>query len=260
MFSVRDREQRQSDLISLAESDEEIIGAALVGSSATGKQDTLSDIDLALQIAPDSDITAVIDRWTELVKSVVPIAHTLDVVAGNGVLYRVFLASDSMQMDISFWPHDEFRASGDRFRLLFGTPNEPAIPHDENVDALIGMGWLFAIHVRSALAREQYWYAHSLMDSMRIRIMMLASIRHGLDPHQRREVDQLPEPYLIELRATLASSLERDALTAAFSGLMTVYLAEIAAHDPELFAKLSPTLSEIAIESARTTRDRKAST
>lgn len=245
MFTVSHRDATSHALVAMAEEDGDIAGAAFVGSSATGEQDAWSDIDLMLRLAPNIDVQAVIDRWTNRLYADFGVAHHLDVIAGNGVVYRVFLTTDSLQMDISFWPYDEFRASGDRFRLIFGESNPPTDPAKENANALIGMGWLFAIHVRSALAREQWWYALSLMDTMLIRIMTLASIRHGLNPHQRREVDKLPVEFLNQLQTTRASSLDAPELRRAFAAMMRVFQAEMSAHDPSLAESLAPALNAI---------------
>lgn len=245
MFTVEQRNRIRDELVTMAETDESIVGAAFVGSTATGEQDAWSDIDLMLQLSPMADEAEVVDRWTKHLYTNYAGVHHLDVMASGGVRYRVFLTSDSLQMDISFWPHDAFRAKGDRFRLLFGSPNAPEPPAADDVDALIGQSWLFAIHVRAALARKQRWFALSLMDTLRDRIVMLASIRLGLNPHQRREVDQLPTEFLMELEQARAASLHADELDRSFSALMRMYQREITAYDAALSDRLAAPITTI---------------
>ncbi len=200
MFTVADRERIQQEIISWAENDADVIGAALVGSSATGLQDELSDIDLMLQISEGADLDAVIVRWTSQLQESFDIAHTLDVVAGNGVLYRVFLTKASMQMDISFWPEHEFRATGERFKLLFGEANPATALPAADPEQLIGMAWLYATHVRSAIARSEPWHALSLLDDLRDYVFTLVCVRHDVNAHQLRGVDQLPDSVLESFR------------------------------------------------------------
>jgi predicted nucleotidyltransferase len=245
MFTVNDREQIQANLIRLAATDEQLSGAALVGSSATGEQDDLSDIDLALQIVPGLDINAVIDRWTALVREQVKIAHTLDVIAGNGVLYRVFLTHDSMQIDISFWPHDEFRATGDRFRLLFGTANEALSPTPPDAHRLIGMAWLYGLHVRSAIARNEPWHALLLLDDMRDFVLTLACLRHGANAHQLRGVDSLPTTLLDRFSQARSATLEMHELKRSLTMHVNLLMNEVATIDAGLVDSLHDPLELI---------------
>ncbi|MCO5224443.1 MAG: nucleotidyltransferase domain-containing protein, partial [Thermomicrobiales bacterium] len=149
MFTVEQRELIRDELIALARSDTSIVGAALVGSSATNLQDDFSDIDLALQLAPGADESLVVERWTHHISKTYGLAHHLDVLAGS-TRYRVFLLPESLQIDISFWAYDAFAAKGDRFRLLFGAPAESSSAAPPSPDRLIGMAWLYALHVRSS--------------------------------------------------------------------------------------------------------------
>lgn len=119
------------------------------------------------------------------------LADTFDVVAG-GVRYRVHMLRSALQIDVSFWPHDQFRATEPGFRVLFGTPNSPTEPWPMDAGNEIGRGWLYAIHARSAVARGKLWQATLLLDELRNSLITLTCIRAGLNPWQGRGVDQLP--------------------------------------------------------------------
>lgn len=160
MFESSEREGIRDRLIAHAQVDPDTVGAAIVGSGARGQDDEWSDIDLVLQLADHADETAVVARWTKWIDEQFSTADTLDVMAG-GVRYRVFLLSSSLQIDLSFFPHEQFRATENAFSLLFGSPNTPSKPTPLNVDNVIGMGWLYALHARSAHARGKLWQAAS---------------------------------------------------------------------------------------------------
>ena len=66
MFTPEDREQLRDELICAARADAHIGGAALVGSSALGREDQWSDIDLALCVDADAERAAVIAEWTDM--------------------------------------------------------------------------------------------------------------------------------------------------------------------------------------------------
>lgn len=232
MFTSADRAQLRDSLIALARDDADVAGAALVGSAARGAEDEWSDIDLVLQLAPHADETAVVDRFTRWMDAEKGTADTLDVVAG-GVRYRVFLLTSSLQVDISFWPHDQFRATTDEgFQLIFGSANPPTMPAGPDLNATIGMGWLYALHARSALARGKLWQAVTMLDDLRNQILALACARHDLNAWHGREIDQLPANALAEIARARPAEVTSEALAAALNTSVDLFLTEIARHDP----------------------------
>jgi predicted nucleotidyltransferase len=242
MFTTADRERLRDTLIAAAEHDVQVVGAALVGSAATGREDAWSDIDLMLQI--DGDPDAVAERWTARFYTEHGAVHHLDVIA-DGVLYRVFLLDSSLQVDVSFWPRDRFRATEPGFKLLFGTPNPPTEPNAPNATHMIGMGWLYALHARSAIKRGRHWQAAMMLDHLRDTVLALACARLGLNPHHGRDADKLPPEILAPLAAARAAAVDREELTRSNTALLECFAAEVAAHDPALAQRLQPALGNL---------------
>ncbi|MCO5226365.1 MAG: nucleotidyltransferase domain-containing protein [Thermomicrobiales bacterium] len=238
MFTVEQRDLIRDELIALAQSDTSIVGAALVGSSATNLQDDFSDIDLALQLASGADESLVVKRWTHHISTTYGLAHHLDVFTGS-TRYRVFLLPESLQIDISFWANDVFAAKGDRFRLLFGTPSESSSAVPPSPDRLIGMAWLYALHVRSSIARNEPWHALTLLDDLRDHLLMLACIRHGLNAHELRGVDDLPVDILTRFADARTRSLETPELRRSLRSHAELLLDEVAMIDRDLAVALT---------------------
>jgi hypothetical protein len=111
---------------------------------------------------------------------------------GRTALYRFFLLSNTLQVDLSFWPSRAFAASGPTHRLLFGETNDAPTWPPPSPEALVGMGWLYALHIRSSLARGRQWQAVHMLDGLRDQVVALACLRFGLPAHQGRGVDYLP--------------------------------------------------------------------
>ncbi|MDN3240822.1 nucleotidyltransferase domain-containing protein [Glycomyces tritici] len=244
MFNTADRERLRDTLIAAAEHDGGVVGAALVGSAATGREDAWSDIDLMLQIEGDPD--AVAERWTARFYAEHGAVHHLDVIA-DGVLYRVFLLDSSLQVDVSFWPRDRFRATEPGFKLLFGTPNPPTEPRAPDRTHMTGMGWLYALHARSAIKRDRHWQAAMMLDHLRDTVLALACARFGLNPHHGREAHKLPPEILAALAAARAASVDREELTRSNTALLECFAAEVAAHDPALARRLQPALGNLRL-------------
>jgi len=191
MFASAERESLRKALIEDAHAEPHVVGAALVGSAATGREDAWSDIDLVLQVSGHAEPSEVAGRWTDRLYADWGAAHHVDVLA-DGVLYRVFLLESSLQVDVSFWPEDRFGPTEAGFRLLFGSPLPlPALLVADR-SRVIGMAWLYALHARSAIKRGRAWQAVMMLADLRNQIVVLASLRHGLNPHHGREAERLP--------------------------------------------------------------------
>ena len=193
----------------------------------------------------DADPSEVASRWTARFYDQHGATHHLDVIAG-GVLYRVFLLGSSLQIDVSFWPEDQFRATESGFALLFGTPQPSTEPREPDAAHEIGMAWLYALHSRSAIARGRVWQATMMLDHLRDQLLVLACVRHGLNPHHGREADRLPASVLTVLRQARAVSLTESELVRSHAALVRALADEVALHDPGLAADLSTPLGALA--------------
>ena len=231
MFEVAERTRVRDELIAAARRDVDIVGAALVGSAARGDEDRWSDIDLVLQLAGDADEASVVSRWTRSLDDKFGVADTLDVVSREGVRYRVFLLDSSLQVDLSFWPHDRFRATEAGFRLVFGQANEPTSAPEPGSEQVIGLAWLYAVHARSAIARGRTWQAVMMLDELRDQVITLLCLQHGLNPWHGREVDRLPTPALEALADGRAASVSLPKLERSRQVLLRQYLAVVDHHD-----------------------------
>ncbi|HEY9293391.1 MAG TPA: nucleotidyltransferase domain-containing protein [Microlunatus sp.] len=241
MFSSQERTRIRDALIAQAEKDPDITGAALAGSAARAAEDAWSDIDLVLQLRPDAREAEVVEHWSRWITDRYGVADSLDVFAGS-VRYRVFLLPTSLQIDLSFWPHHQFRATEPSFQLIFGIANPATEPTVPDVNTAIGMGWLYALHARSAMARGRLWQAVMMLDDLRNQLIMLLCVRFGLNPWQGREVDKLPAPVREALQASRAPQVTGDDLERARILLTTQFLAEVAQHDRDRAAGLSGAL------------------
>jgi predicted nucleotidyltransferase len=242
VFTPSERATLLDALVAAAHADPRIAGAALAGSTARGFTDEWSDVDLALSVAADHD--AVVDDWTSRIYDEHAAITHLDVWAG-GTLFRVFLLPGTLQLDVAFWPSDQFGATGPNFKLLFGaaTTKEPSPP--PTVASLIGMGWLYALHARSSIARGRVWQAEYMISGMRDQVLALACLRHDVPAVQGRGVDQLPAEVTGLVAAGLVRSLEVTELVRAFAATVAGFVAEAGLHDADLAGRLGEPLREL---------------
>jgi hypothetical protein len=243
-YTPADRSALRDALVARARADARITDAALTGSAAVGAEDKWSDIDLAFGLAADADQSGTVADWTSTMYAEYGAIHHTDVWSGRTV-YRVFLLDSTLQVDIAFAPSGAFGALGPTFHLLFGEAVEqPAGSTPKPVD-LIGMGWLYALHARSSIARGKAWQAEYMISGVRDHVLMLMCLRHGVPHSQGRGLHLLPAATTSAVEPTLVRSPETAELRRAFRASVDVLLAEIAEVDPELAVRLTRTLREL---------------
>lgn len=245
MFTVDDRRRLRDRLISAARGDARISGAALTGSAALDREDRWSDIDLALCVRADVDRAAVITDWTDRMYSEHGAVDHLDVAQGDA-LYRVFLLADTLQVDLSFWPEAQFGAIGPSFRLLFGAAAPRAATAAPTVAELTGMGWLYALHARSSIARDRAWQAEYMISGTRNQVLALACLRHDLPTAQGRGIDLLPTHITEPIESAIVRSLDSLELKRAFAAVIDALLVEVTLADRALADRLAQPLRHLA--------------
>ena len=244
MFTSEERERLRLDLLEYAASDRRISGAAITGSAAAGLADRWSDIDLAFGIGDAAELPNVLSDWTaHMCHRHLALDH-LDVTSGRWV-YRVFLLPSTLQVDLAFVPATEFRALAPTFRLMFGKANEsrhvpPPLPRD-----IIGLGWLYALHARSCIARRKLWQAEYMISGIRDNALALACIRHGLPAVHGRGMDLLPSGVVAQFDESLVRQLDAAELSRAFRIVIHGLLSEIQSLDQELTGRLRGALTHL---------------
>jgi hypothetical protein len=245
MFTAEQRDGVRLDLLEFAARDSRISGAAITGSGSTGQEDQWSDIDLAFGVAEPNELSDVLADWTAYMYGRHLALHHVDVKVGAW-LYRVFLLPSTLQIDLAFAPAAEFRPLAPTFRLVSGTANEPHRFPTPQPASLIGMGWLYALHARSCIARRRSWQAEYMISGIRDNALALACIRHGLSPVHARGIDSLPDAVAARFESSLVRRLDASELARAFRAVIQELLLEIRNVDAEISARLENALTELA--------------
>jgi hypothetical protein len=237
MFTPEERDRLRSELLEYAANDRRISSAAITGSAAMARQDRWSDIDLAFGVHDATDVPNVLADWTVFMYDLHLALDHLDVNSGAWI-YRVFLLPSTLQVDIAFVPAAEFRALAPTFRLIFGEANEPQHVPPPPARAIIGLGWLYALHARSCIARGPGWQAEYMISGIRDNALALACIRHRLPAVHGRGIDQLPNGVAAQLEGSLVRQLDGAELSRAFHVAMDGLLNEIRQVDEKLAKQL----------------------
>jgi len=241
MFTPEQRARLRSDLLEYAASDRRINGAAITGSAAAEREDKWSDIDLAFGVVDAAELPNVLSDWTAHMYDQNLALHHLEVKSGAWI-YRVFLLPSSLQVDLAFVFAAEFRPLASTFRLIFGKANESRhIPPPSLVD-IIGLGWLYALHARSCIARGNLWQAEYMVSGIRDNALALACLRHGLPVVHGRGIDRLPSAVTAQFVGSLVRQLDTAELSRAFRAVVDGLLSEIRSTDAELAGRLQETL------------------
>jgi len=244
MYTAAERGELRSELLALARSDDRISGGAITGSASVDREDAWSDIDLAFGVRRADELPAVLQDFTEHMHAHHDAIEHLDVVREPWI-YRVFILPSTLQVDLAFAPADAFGARAPTFRLMFGVAQEPKHLGGQGVQELIGYAWLYAIHVRSSIARNKVWQAEYMIGNVRDHVLAIACRRLGLPAVEGRGMDALPHEVTDPLREGLVRSLETAELRRAFGVVIDALLREIDTHDRALLARLRDVLRDL---------------
>ena len=240
MFTVGQRDALRDRVLRLAEEDDRVVAAAVVGSLAlAGGGDRFSDLDLTFGVADTDPVTEVLDDWTARLAGDLG-AVTLAGLERGLTAYRVLLFPGALQLDLSMTPAAEFRPYGPRLRLVFGQtaaeepgarrpPGSLFIDTPAVAEDIFGWGVIYALHTRACIERRRVWQAGHYVGAVRDHALSLACLRHGVVAVQARGYDELPAVILAQFTRTLVGAAEPEALRVALAASVTALLREGAA-------------------------------
>jgi hypothetical protein len=230
-----------------------VTAGALIGSTALGAGDQWSDVDVAFGIAEGNRLETVIDDWTEALDQEFGVVNHFDLhrgsladeaLAGRKRIFRVFLLSDGLEVDISLMPASEFGAYGPHVRPLFGTTQQLEAPPQPDASYVIGLSWLHVLHARVSIERTKGWQAEYWISGLRDQILALACPRLGEDARYGRGWSRLPASTSDPLVGALVRSLDATELRRALAVGTLCLIRELEHWDNQLCARLAPLLRE----------------
>ncbi len=242
MFTMDQRAFVRSELLERAAGDPRISSAAITGSGAVDAEDQWSDIDLAFALAEGVELMTALSDWTAYMYDEHSAVHHLDVPSGAW-LYRVFLLPGTLQVDLAFVPATEFRPLASTFKPVFGPTNEPKHFPPPSAGSLIGLGWLYALHARSSIARARLWQAEYMVNGLRNQALALACVRHDLPAVHGRGIDRLPVDITAKFEGGLVQRLDTTELARAFRIVVDGFLTEVRSADEDLGHRLQETVA-----------------
>jgi hypothetical protein len=241
VFTPEERDRIRDRVFEVARADERITGGAITGSHSAGTEDRWSDVDTAFGVVDGVDPETVHRDWTDVFEREWEVVHRFDLRRG-GTVYRVFLLSNALEVDVSLTPAGEFAKRGPNFRLVFGTSDEKP-PTTPDPDELIGWGWIYVLNARAAIDRGKLWQAAYFIAATRDYALSLASLRAGLPASYARGVDKLPAEVTDRWRETLVRSVDPPELRRALTVAAAEFLREVGEGNPELAERMREPLS-----------------
>jgi predicted nucleotidyltransferase len=243
MFTPERREEVRQRLLDLAREDEHVVAAAIIGSYVAGTEDEWSDVDLTLGIR--GEVADALDRWTRRLYDEFEAIHHWDLPWGS-TTYRVFLLPELLQVDVSLTPESDFGPRGPNWRTVFGETIDVQPAPPPSVGTVAGLAWTMGLHALRSIARGKPWQAEHMISGVRDHVLELACLRLGYPTRYARGADELPAELTEPLTDALVRSLDESELRRALATVTTALAAELERSDPELAARLRPTLAAVA--------------
>lgn len=243
MYSVEDRESTRAQLIERARGDEDVVAAALTGSSASGDLDRWSDIDMVLGVR--GELGEVAQTWTTWVLDQFNALHHWDLPSGPRSVIRVFLLAGCLEIDVTFADYQEFGPRGPQWQTIFGDSREVEPFSETDQNTVVGLGWHHLLHAYVAVQRGRWWQAEYWISQLRSHVITLACLRLGYPAAHAKGAHLLPDDVTTPLRATLLRTLDEPELRRALVAAGGAYDAELRYIEPVLAARLRAEFSRL---------------
>ena len=200
MFTIEQRDNIRNRLLGWAKKDSRFAAGAFVGSTASGLN-RWSDLDLTFSVKNGQIIDDILSDWTTRLENDFEAVKLFDLPVLTTV-YRVFLFTGNLQVDMSLTPEGDFGPRGAEFKLLFGRITKK---HDESpwsLDQAFGLAVHHLVRARICLERNKPWQAEYWISAARDYALALACHHRGLKTAYGRGFDDLPREVLIRFQNT----------------------------------------------------------
>jgi len=245
MFTVKEREAIRDSLLSRASADGRVSAGAVTGSASVGKEDEWSDIDLAFGVSRGHKVQDIVDGYSAVMREDFQAVDFMDITAGDWH-YRVFLLRSTLQVDLAFAPAESFGAGGPTFKLMFGSAGTAKFGPISPETPSRGWAWLYALHVRSAIARGKLLQAENLLSHLREQVLSLACVRLNLRYDHGREFDLLAAQVRPTVLECLPNWLDAAELARAFGASIQMLVNELKNVQLSNADELETTLRDLA--------------
>jgi len=243
MFTVEERDRVRNRVVQMSRADPHLVAGALVGSTAGGRGDRWSDLDLTFGLADGAVIDDVLADWTIRLANEFHAIPIFDL-PHLSTLYRVFLLPNNLQVDLSFTPGNKFLGKGLKHDLLFGNALERDPAKPASAEQTFGLAVVYLLHAHACIARGRMWEAEYCISAARDQVLSLACLHLNLKTTYGRGFDDLPQETLEPATGTLVGSLEKTQLRQALGRCLDVLLQN-SQDVSELAGRLGPQLREL---------------
>jgi hypothetical protein len=242
MFDASELERVRKRLLELASEDPDVIGAAIIGSHAQGRDDRWSDIDLAIGVR--GPLPEALQRWTRGLHDEFDVLHHWDLPSGPSIYRRVLLPG-LIEVDIGVMPSDSFGPRGPNWHTVLGSPAAQPPTAPPSIDYLVGRAWHDVLAAHKYLSRGMFWQAEHWLSSVRDQVLALACLRLGHPARHAKGAHLLPASLTVPLEAALIRSLDEPELRRALNAAVVALTEELALSAPALAARLTPMLAAL---------------
>ena len=243
MFTVEERDRVRDRIVRMSRADPHLVAGALVGSTAGGRGDRWSDLDLTFGLADGAVIDDVLADWTTRLATDFHAVPIFDL-PHLSTTYRVFLLPSNLQVDLSFTPGNKFLGKGLKHDLLFGNALEKDPTKPASAEQTFGLAVVYLLHAHACIARARIWEAEYCISAARDQALSLACLNRSLRTTYGRGFDDLPPEILKTFTETLIGSPERAQLIQALGKCVDVLLQN--SQDVSgLAGRLGPQLREL---------------
>jgi len=245
-FSIAEREQIKQQITTIAQENENILAAVLVGSGAVGFADEVSDIDFVMVVDAEANILETMKCIKRRIEEYYDVLFFTQM-DKRGL--QIYLLNNYLEIDIGFQSLNNAEAKNECYKIIFDKNNtvapvmretcqqnkskEQENISDENLKRKYMEEsetiWHYVFHAAVAIKRNQYWHCLAELDIVRNKIIELKGYRNSIRTKRWRDVDKLPHNDLLVLQKTYTTALTQKSLLQSLLLLTNLLFDELEA-------------------------------
>lgn len=238
LFTPERRTEILENLLIFLQTDEQVSGVVMVGSTADDFRDTYSDINLLVIVADSLPVYPVYHKWKTRFTALYNRLSGFEMRQDGECYHFGCLLDNYLGLEMQFLKLEKLVATRKPWKIAFDRAGNLAT-HLERTYAeeqlaapvreykrIMETIWQPILKCVAALRRDEIWRALYLLEDLRDSAVRIAGMNHGVDTYGFTAVDHLPEMFLVHLRHTIPTSTSTPAIRRALKTAVILLFRE----------------------------------
>jgi len=223
LFTPPQRQNIYNTIIEQLKGDDRITGIIAVGAHDSPFTDDDDGIDLLVVIEKPSIIDIVFTLWVKRIEDMFAEHILFDIILDEDANQLSILLDNYLQISVQIRAVNRFHMVGDDWCIVFDRQHNlqsyidtRRLTHEQHIlktyEQHIHTIWHPIVACVRELRRDNLWKANAELGILRRHVIEIAGLRHSHFTQSYKNMNHLPEMFLVQLRHTLPTNITESAI------------------------------------------------